>query len=96
MDESQRLLELIEEAVVAHGGDLGGWTKLDDGALQVFDGRVTLRASLKENDPGSHSLVIHAHVLATLHEHDDEVLDACIVALNEAREAGLKELQRRR
>ncbi len=73
MTESEDLLELIERAVVEHGGDLGGWTRRDDGVLQLFDGRLTLRAEIKDSDlSGSHR--VHAHVLATLHEFDDEIL----------------------
>ena len=80
MSESQRLLELIEKFVVEHGGDLGGWTRLIDDALQLFDGRVTLRAEIK--DPGS-SQAVHAHVLTTLHEYEDEILDACLLGIGD-------------
>ena len=38
MPESERLLELIEKGVVEHGGDLAGWTRRSDDALQLFDG----------------------------------------------------------
>ncbi|WP_422929123.1 hypothetical protein [Singulisphaera sp. PoT] len=75
--QSQRLLELLEECLVEHGGDLGGWTKLEEGALQIFDGRVTLRVEIYEVEGADSEGVVHAHVLATLHEHEDEVLDAC-------------------
>lgn len=51
MSDADRLLSLVEDAIVLHGGDLGGWTKHADGALQLFDGRVTLRAELREDDP---------------------------------------------
>ncbi len=50
MSESERLLELIERAVVEHGGNLGGWTRRSDDALQLFDGRVTLRAEVNESE----------------------------------------------
>ena len=43
MSDADRLLELIEEGIVQHGGDLGGWTRRNDQSLQLFDGRVTLR-----------------------------------------------------
>jgi len=46
MPETQQLLELIEKFVVEHGGDLGGQTRHIDDALQLFDGRVTLRARI--------------------------------------------------
>jgi hypothetical protein len=49
MSHTERLLELIEEHVVEHGGDLGGWTRRVDNSLQLFDGRVTLRADSKES-----------------------------------------------
>ena len=49
-DDADRLLDLIEEGVVEHGGDLGGWTRRHEDALQLFDGRVTLRAELHEED----------------------------------------------
>src|SRR5688500_2207019 len=77
MSESQQLLELIEGSVVAHGGDLGGWTRVVDDTLQLFDGRVTLRAEIKE-PVSSQAKAVHAHVLATLHEYEDEILDACL------------------
>jgi hypothetical protein len=51
MSESSRLLQLIEEGIVEHGGDLGGWTHCGDDALRLFDGRVTLRAELKDTGP---------------------------------------------
>jgi hypothetical protein len=50
VSESERLLELIERAVVEHGGNLGGWTRRSDDALQLFDGRVTLRAEVNESE----------------------------------------------
>src|SRR5262245_53934114 len=90
MSDTERLLELIEDGVVKHGGDLGGWTRRADGTLQLFDGRVTLRAELK--DPGASAAAqgaVHAHVLSTLHDHDDEVLDACLFGMGENRQASL-------
>lgn len=82
MSESQQLLELIERFVLEHGGDLGGSTRHIDDALQLFDGRVTLRAEIK--DPGSsQGKGIHAHVLASLHEYDDEILDACLFGMGD-------------
>lgn len=88
MTDADRLLDLIEKGVVEHGGDLGGWTRRDDQTLQLFDGRVTLRAELNEEEefPGG---AVHAHVFATLHEHEDEVLDACLMGMGEDREAAL-------
>jgi hypothetical protein len=88
MSDSNRLLELIENGIVGHGGDLGGWTRRDGDALQLFDGRVTLRAELRESGQAIAGMV-HAHVLTTLHEHDDEVLDACLVGIGNNREAAL-------
>lgn len=82
MSDTDRLLHLIEDAVAAHGGDLGGWTRLADGALRLFDGRVTLRAEIRDDDPNRQSLV-HAHIHSTLHDHDDEVLDACLIGAAE-------------
>jgi hypothetical protein len=89
MSDSEHLLELIEKCVVEHGGDLGGWTRLDDHALQLFDGRVTLRAELRDAGPSANAGAVHAHVLTTLHEHDDEVLDACLFGIGADREAAL-------
>lgn len=92
MSDSQRLLELIEEGVVKHGGDdLGGWTRLGEDELQLFDGRVTLRAVIKESDTSAGNLAVHAHVLTTLHEYEDEVLDACLFGMNEIRDKALSE-----
>lgn len=80
MSEAVRLLELIEEWIVEHGGDLGGWTVRSADALKIFDGRVTLRAEIVAGGEGK---PVHAHVLAALHEHGDEVLDACILGMGE-------------
>ncbi len=90
MSDSERLLELIEKCIVEHGGDLGGWTRRNDDTLQLFDGRVTLRAELKDA-PSAAKGAVHAHVLTTLHEHEDEVLDACLFGIGKDREAALGE-----
>jgi hypothetical protein len=89
MSDSERLLELIEKCVVEHGGDLGGWTRRADDTLQLFDGRVTLRAELKDAGPASADGVVHAHVFTTMHEHDDEVLDACLMGMGKDRAGAL-------
>ncbi|WP_254507344.1 DUF6348 family protein [Anatilimnocola floriformis] len=91
--EAEHLLELIEDGIAEHGGDLGGWTRRDGDTLQLFDGRVTLRASITENEAGSNAQpgFVHAHVLTTLHEHDDEVLDACLFGLGNNRDEGLQQ-----
>lgn len=88
MSDSERLLELIENSIVAHGGDLGGWTRLSNDGLQLFDGRVTLTARIVEDEQPTGGAV-HAHVFTKLHEHDDEVLDACVIGIEDAREAAL-------
>lgn len=88
MSDSERLLEIIEDGLAAHGGDLGGWTLMDNSALQVFDGRVTLRATIHGAE-ASRNGIVHAHVFATLHEHDDEVLDACIFGMGDDDEGAL-------
>jgi hypothetical protein len=90
MSDSDRLLELIEDGVVMHGGDLGGWTRRADDGLQLFDGRVTLRAEVKD-DPAATGNAVHAHVLTTLHEYDCDVLDACLLGLGDAHDAALRE-----
>jgi hypothetical protein len=84
MTDTARLLEIIEEGIIAHGGDLGGWTRNTNEMLQIFDGRVTLRCEVQEIEPPCAGKV-HAHILATLHEHDDEVLDACIFGMADNR-----------
>ncbi|HZN34749.1 MAG TPA: hypothetical protein VFB80_13065 [Pirellulaceae bacterium] len=89
MSDSDRLLERIEEGVVAHGGDLGGWTRRSDDSLQLFAGRVTLRAELKDAGPSATDGMVHAHVLTTLHEHEDEALDACLYGMGDDREGAL-------
>jgi hypothetical protein len=86
MTEAVRLLELIEARIVAHGGDLGGWTAHTADALKIFDGRVTLRAEIIDGGEGKS---VHAHVFATLHEYDDEVLEACILGMGEDTDAAL-------
>ena len=90
MSESERLLEVIEKSVVEHGGDLGGWTRRTAEALQLFDGRVTLRAELGDSGSAGDKGV-HAHVLTTLHEYDDEILDACMFGLGDNPDAALRE-----
>src|SRR5262249_12581082 len=89
MPDSERLLELIEKGIVEHGGDLGGWTRRTGDTLQLFDGRVTLRAEVTAGGPDAPDGMVHAHVLTTLHEHDDEVLDACLFGMGDNREAAL-------
>lgn len=89
MSDSERLLELIEKCVVEHGGDLGGWTGRSDDTLQLFDGRVTLRGKLLDAGRAAGPGVVHAHVLTTLHEYDDEVLDACLFGMGADREGAL-------
>ena len=42
-----------------------------------------------EADETSREGVVHAHVFTTLHEHEDEVLDACLMGLGEDREAAI-------
>ena len=91
MADSERLLELIERGVIEHGGDLGGWTRRPAGALQLFDGRVTLRAELTDPPPSATGKAVHAHVLTRLHEYDDEVLDACLFGMGGDPEAALGE-----
>ncbi len=90
MSDSERLLELIEEGIVAHAGDLGGWTRLDNDVLQLFDGRVALRAELHAGDQPREG-VVHAHVFTTLIEEDDEVLDACIFGMGDDNDEALKQ-----
>ncbi|MBI1247586.1 hypothetical protein GC197_07025 [bacterium] len=90
MSDANRLLEIIEEGINAHGGDLGGWTQFIEEQLKLFDGRVTLRADVYEmerQDPG----MAHCHVFATLHDCDDEVLDACVFGMGDDREKALRE-----
>lgn len=89
VSDADLLLERIEEGIVAHGGDLGGWTRREAGRLQLFDGRVTLTARLADEQP--HEMAVHTHLLATLHDHDDEVLDACVMGFGEDRATALGE-----
>ena len=89
MAEAERLLELIEDAIVKHGGDLGGWTRRNDETLQLFDGRVSLRAEVSDEKMALAG--VHAHVFTTLHEHEGEVLDACLIGFGEKRDKALAE-----
>lgn len=89
MSESKRLLELIERAVVEHGGDLGGLSRRINDTLDLFDGRVTLRADAETGSSGSNT--VHAHVLTTLHEYDGEILDACVFGIGDNPKAALGE-----
>ena len=88
MSGADRLLDLIEAGIVHHGGDLGGWTRRHGPLLQLFDGRMTLRAQV-DDSPESPAGTVHAHVLTTLHEHDDEELDACLFGFGQDPEAAL-------
>lgn len=90
MSDSERLLELIEKGIVEHGGDLGGWTLLDGDQLQLFDGRVTLRAEVHDQGELGDGTA-HSHVYATLHEYDDELLDACVFGMGDDRDAAIAE-----
>jgi hypothetical protein len=90
MPDSERLLELIGQGIVEHGGDLGGWTRLDGDRLQLFDGRVTLRAEVHEQGELGNGTA-HSHVYATLHEYDDELLDACVFGMGDDQEAAISE-----
>src|SRR5262245_5647689 len=90
MTEAELLLEVIEQAVTEHGGDLGGGTRRTNGHLQLFDGRVTLRADAEEADPARPGAA-HAHVFTTVHEYDNEVLDACVFGMGNDRHAALRE-----
>jgi len=91
MTEREQLLELIEDAVTDHGGDLGGWTKLGDGELRLFDGRATVHVDIADDEhtaPG----VVHAHVVTTLPEHDDSELDACVFGIGDDKQSALAEV----
>lgn len=88
--DEQILLASIEEGVNQHGGDLGGWTKLDDESLKLFDGRVTLSAEIHPGDPMEQG-VVHAHVFTKLHDHDDEVLDACLMGIADTKQEAIKQ-----
>ncbi|MBA2117029.1 hypothetical protein [Bremerella alba] len=90
MTEEHQLLEHIEEGIVTHGGELGGWTQLFDGSLKLFDGRISLSVVIYEGEDGRREMA-HCHVYATLHEYDDEVLDACVVGMGEDRDNALRE-----
>ncbi|MBS0264240.1 MAG: hypothetical protein JSS02_20045, partial [Planctomycetes bacterium] len=90
MSDAVRLLEQIEEQILAHGGDLGGWTRLADGALQLFDGRVTLTVVIPEQVSSSLETV-HIHVLTRLHDYDEEILEACLFGMGGNREEALRQ-----
>ncbi|PQO46097.1 hypothetical protein [Blastopirellula marina] len=93
MADAEQLLQWIEEGIVTYGEDLGGWTRLHDGALQLFDGRITLRAEhFPQESPTPNDFVAHCHVYATLHEYDDEVLDACLFGMADDLEAALRQV----
>ncbi|MFO1064310.1 MAG: hypothetical protein U0892_10645 [Pirellulales bacterium] len=92
MSERRAILEIIEQMIVEHGGDLGGWTQLEDDRLKLFDGRITLHIEFPDGEVKSDAAAIHAHVYATLHEHDDEMLDACLVGMGETREQALGQI----
>jgi hypothetical protein len=62
MSSANRLLELIEDGVLEHGGDLGGWTLRGENELRLFDGRATLRAELRERESPRDG-VVHVHFL---------------------------------
>lgn len=92
MSDSARILEIIDLAVKEHGGDLGGTTNNLGDSLQLFDGRVTLTVKLEEPCTDSAGQSIHAHLLALLHEYDDEVLDACVFGMGEDQMASIRDV----
>lgn len=92
MSDTDRILDLIEKGIAAHGGDLGGAMRRTGDGLQLFDGRVTLRAVLKETAPSGSASTVHAHVLTALHDYDNEVLDACLVGMGKDRETSLAQV----
>lgn len=91
MPDPERLLELIEDGIVAHGGDLGGWTRREGETFQLFDGRVTLTARVEGDESGDRPGLVHCHVFACLHDYDDETLDACVFGFGNDEDAGLRE-----
>ncbi|MEM7457317.1 MAG: hypothetical protein AAF456_23480, partial [Planctomycetota bacterium] len=91
MSDSNLLLSFIEEGIVQHGGDLSGWTRLGEESLQLFDGRITLRAEVDANTGESQPTVAHCHVFAALHEHGEEELDACLIGIGDGVEESLRE-----
>jgi hypothetical protein len=70
---------------------LGGWTRRGDDTLQLFDGRVTLCAELKDAGPSIREGVVHAHVFTRWHEYDDEEFDACLLGIGKDRTAALEQ-----
>ena len=89
MSLNKELLKLIHTAVVEHGGELGGKTKLAEDKLKIFDGRVTLRVNVETYPKMGEITLVHCHVLATLHEFDNEILDACVTGFAEDTAAAL-------
>ncbi|QDU57312.1 hypothetical protein [Aeoliella mucimassa] len=90
MSDSRRLLELIEEGIAQHQGDLDGWTMLDEDQLELFDGRATLTAHLLD-EPHQDRRQVHAHVVTKLADYDNEELDACLYGLGDSREEALEQ-----
>ncbi|MEM1186586.1 MAG: hypothetical protein AAGI53_16475 [Planctomycetota bacterium] len=80
-EHAGKLLEMIESTVVAHGDEFGGWTKLDGDELKVFDGRITLRAQVHIHPKPDGAAMAQCSVLATLHDHGDEVLNGGVVGI---------------
>ena len=83
MSLDKELLKLIHKAVVEHGGELGGKTKLAEDKLLIFDGRVLLKANVETYPKMGKTTLVHCHVLAKLREFDNEVLDACVTGFAE-------------
>jgi hypothetical protein len=52
---------------------------------------VTVRASVQDAGPSKNGAAVHAHLLTALHEYEDEVLDACLFGMGDARAAALGE-----
>lgn len=88
-DEAGLVLDTIEDGIVSHGGDLGGWTKRDDDRLLLFDGRATL--TCKVHPPSESAVGAHVHVVTTLADYPDDPLDACVMGLDDNREQALKQ-----
>jgi hypothetical protein len=51
MSDAERLLERIEDGIVAHGGDLGGWTLRSDETLKLCAAMAVLNDLVQRNRP---------------------------------------------
>jgi hypothetical protein len=83
------LLEVIKHELEKQGGDIAGRVELVDDSLSACDGRMLLRAEVR-NDSDYHPSITHCHVFARMGKDTFcDPLDACVMGIDADRRQGL-------